>query len=73
MFRFTFNTTYTEKNGKQASDVFTLQLDTDNVSAARAEFVYRLSRNPHVFAPFDFEFEKIEHWENNQWNLYLSA
>lgn len=67
MFRFTFEVTYTTKNGESATMISQVHLDTDNIFSARGELVYGLSRNPHVFAPFTFEFVKMEEWKGSKW------
>lgn len=67
MFRFTFNVNYTTKDGKNDTFDSQITMPGDNVFTARAELTYRLSRNPHVFAPFNFELEKIESWEGGAW------
>ena len=67
MFRFTFVVEYANKDGENAAMTSQVELDTDNIFSARAELVYRLSRNPHVFAPFTFEFVKMEEWKNGHW------
>lgn len=67
MFRFTFEVDYTTKDGEKAKMTSQVQLDTDNIFSARGELVYGLSRNPHVFAPFTFEFVKMEEWKDGCW------
>jgi hypothetical protein len=67
MFRFTFEVDYTTKDGEKAKMTSQVQLDTDNIFTARGELVYGLSRNPHVFAPFTFEFVKMEEWKDGCW------
>ena len=66
-FRFTYVVEYTTKDEQKAAMTSQVELDTDNIFSARAELVYRLSRNPHVFAPFTFEFVKMEEWKEGQW------
>jgi hypothetical protein len=63
MFRFTFNVKFTNKDGGQESADFVIDRPGDNLFDARAQLVYILSRNPHVFSPFSFElisFEEIK-------------
>jgi len=67
MFRFTFVVEYTTKDGENAAMTSQVELDTDNIFDARAQLVYQLSRNPHIFAPFTFEFVKMEHWKEGHW------
>ena len=67
MYRFTFEVNYTTKDGEKATMPAQVQLDTDNIFTARGELVYGLSRNPHIFAPFTFEFVKMEHWKEGRW------
>lgn len=67
MFRFTFEVNYTTKDGEKATMLSQFNLDTDNIFTARGELVYGLSRNPHIFAPFTFEFVKMEHWKEGRW------
>lgn len=62
MFRFTFVVEYATKDGENAAMTSQVELDTDNIFDARAQLVYQLSRNPHVFAPFDFTNTNIEKW-----------
>lgn len=67
MFRFTFEVTYTNEKNESATMPVQVQLDTDNIFTARGELVYGLSRNPHIFAPFTFEFVKMEEWKDGHW------
>lgn len=70
MFRFTFEVTYTTKDGRVENMESDIDSDSDNVYSARGEMAYRLSRNPNVFAPYSFELKNVYQRICGKWEAY---
>ena len=70
-YRTTFDVTYTTSQGAEVTEKMTVELPGDNLFDARAEMVYRLSRNPAVRAPFSLTFVKLEHFHDGKWRKIL--
>ena len=69
MFRFWFFVVHSNAVGESENGDFAVVQDSDNIFDARAQLAYLLSRNPKVFAPFVYDFKRMEEFVDGKWKV----